>query len=114
MTCKILLLPGDGIGPEVVAEVASDGSFARSIALPEHAGTHLDAPSHFVADGTTAEEIPAERLIVPAAVIDVRDACADFSDSRHGASFEAIAFGFGRVISHNEALSALAAGKADL
>lgn len=44
----------------------------------------------------------------------VRDACADFSDSRHGASFEAIAFGFGRVISHNEALSALAAGKADL
>jgi kynurenine formamidase len=62
---------------EVVAALTADGNFARAIALPEHAGTHLDAPSHFVANGTTAAEIPAERLVVPAAVIDVRDACAE-------------------------------------
>lgn len=44
----------------------------------------------------------------------VRDACADFADDRHRASFEAMAFGFGRVISHNEALSALEAERANL
>jgi len=44
----------------------------------------------------------------------VRDACGDFAEARHDASLEAIAFGFGRVISHNEALSALDAGEADL
>ncbi len=33
---------------------------------------------------------------------------------RDVSSFEAISFGFGRVISHDEALSALAAGRADL
>lgn len=44
----------------------------------------------------------------------VRDACGDYSDARHRASLEAIAFGFGRVISHNEALSALEHGRADL
>ena len=44
----------------------------------------------------------------------VRDACGDFSEARHQASLEAIAFGFARVISHNEALSAFEAGRADL
>jgi nicotinamidase-related amidase len=44
----------------------------------------------------------------------VRDACGDFAEARHDASLEAIAFGFGRVISHNEALSALDPGEADL
>lgn len=44
----------------------------------------------------------------------VRDACADFAEARHTASLDAIAFGFARVISHNEALSALDAGRADL
>ncbi len=44
----------------------------------------------------------------------VREACADFADERHAASLEAMAFGFGRVISHNEALSVLKAGRADL
>lgn len=44
----------------------------------------------------------------------VRDACADFAQDRHDASLAAIDFGFGRVISHNQALDALNAGEADL
>jgi len=43
----------------------------------------------------------------------VRDACGDFAQARHDAALDAIAFGFGRVISGNEAFAALEAGEAD-
>ncbi|MFN2317554.1 MAG: cyclase family protein [Gemmatimonadales bacterium] len=39
----------------------------------EHGGTHLDAPIHFAEGGHTSAEIPLNRLIGPAAVIDVSD-----------------------------------------
>jgi nicotinamidase-related amidase len=44
----------------------------------------------------------------------VRDACGDFAQARHDAALDAIAFGFGRVISHNEALAAMDVGEIDL
>ena len=43
----------------------------------------------------------------------VRDACADYWQERHDASLAALEFGFARVISHNEAIAAIAGGKAD-
>jgi kynurenine formamidase len=71
-----ILWPGSRrFAAEVVSELDRDGSFARAITTPEHAGTHLDAPAHFAADGLRAHEIPAERLIVPCAVLDVTAAC---------------------------------------
>src|SRR5262249_46026716 len=42
----------------------------------EHGGTHLDAPIHFHAGGAHVDEIPAEQLIGPGVVIDLREACA--------------------------------------
>ncbi|MEM8837855.1 MAG: cyclase family protein [Pseudomonadota bacterium] len=39
----------------------------------EHTGTHLDAPLHFSADGQSVAEIPVENLVVPLAVIDIRE-----------------------------------------
>jgi kynurenine formamidase len=39
----------------------------------EHLGTHIDAPIHFSESGATAEQIPVESLIVPLAVIDIRE-----------------------------------------
>ncbi|MDH3403614.1 MAG: cyclase family protein [Acidobacteriota bacterium] len=44
---------------------------ANAFSAPEHGGTHLDAPIHFSAGRWTADEIPVERLIAPAVVIDV-------------------------------------------
>lgn len=44
---------------------------ANSFSTPEHGGTHLDAPIHFAEDGWTADEIPLDRLVGPAVVIDV-------------------------------------------
>jgi kynurenine formamidase len=56
----------------MVASIEKDGYFAREISLPEHFGTHLDAPAHFVAGLWTVDQIPVERLIEPLVVIDVR------------------------------------------
>jgi kynurenine formamidase len=56
---------------KTVATVAKDGYFAREVLLPEHFGTHLDAPAHFVQGMWTVDQIPTDRLIAPLAVIDV-------------------------------------------
>ena len=65
-----------------ISAIASDGSYARRIDTPEHAATHLDAPAHFVADGMTTDGIPADRLVVEGAVLDVADRCAADPDFR--------------------------------
>ena len=59
---------------------------ANSFCSPEHGGTHLDAPIHFGAEGWAAHEIPAERLVAPAVVIDVREQAAADRDYRLGAA----------------------------
>ena len=41
------------------------------ISTAEHGGTHLDAPIHFSRGGMSAEQIPLDRLIAPAVVVDV-------------------------------------------
>ena len=38
-----------------------------------HTGTHLDAPSHFVADGSHVESLDLQTLIGPALVVDAGD-----------------------------------------
>ena len=53
-----------------------DGFYSRDISLPEHSGTHLDAPAHFAAGGAYVDDVPAERLVVPCAVVDVSAECA--------------------------------------
>ena len=48
---------------------------ANRFTTAEHGGTHLDAPRHFSATGQTAEEIPIDRFVGEAVVIDVRSKC---------------------------------------
>jgi kynurenine formamidase len=50
----------------------------NNIRTGEHTGTHLDAPMHWVTakDGEDVAQIPPQRLIAPAAVIDVSDRVA--------------------------------------
>lgn len=55
---------------------------ANAFSTPEHGGTHLDAPIHFAADRWTAADIPLERLIAPAVVIDISDSAARDADYR--------------------------------
>ena len=41
------------------------------IAMSAHAGTHVDAPYHFIADGKTIEQLSLDTLIGPAQVIEI-------------------------------------------
>jgi len=55
---------------KTVATIDKDGYFAREISLPEHFGTHLDAPAHFSRGLWTVDQIPPERLLAPLVVLD--------------------------------------------
>ena len=44
---------------------------ANAYSAPDHGGTHLDAPMHFAEGQAAADEIPLERLVAPAVVIDI-------------------------------------------
>jgi hypothetical protein len=63
------------------ATVAKDGYYANKWELVEHHGTHLDAPAHFAPTGATAERLEASCLIVPAAVIDLRERARKNADA---------------------------------
>jgi len=63
------------------ATVAKDGFYANKWEVVEHHGTHLDAPAHFIPKGRTAEQVEASTLIVPAAVIDVRERARKNADT---------------------------------
>ena len=56
---------------KTVATIDKDRYFARSISLPEHFGTHIDAPAHFARGMWTVDQIPPERLIGSLVVLDV-------------------------------------------
>ena len=78
---RTVLWPGTGsFATEPVGVLERDGYYSRRIALPEHSGTHFDAPAHFAPGGARVHEIPAERLVVPCAVVDVRAEAADDPD----------------------------------
>jgi kynurenine formamidase len=54
---------------------------ANNFSAAEHGGTHLDAPIHFAEGKWTADQIPLERLVGDAVVVDVRpqaDSSADY------------------------------------
>jgi kynurenine formamidase len=53
---------------------------AYSFCAPEHGGTHLDAPAHFAEGVWSSGEIPVERFIGPAVVIDVGDKAKENRD----------------------------------
>ncbi len=42
---------------------AGDGCHVSSVGLSAHAGTHLDAPGHFLAEGGDLETVPLEALV---------------------------------------------------
>jgi len=50
--------------------------------LPEHGGTHIDAPIHFSKGKQTLDQIPIERMIGAAVRIDVAEQCAENRDYR--------------------------------
>ena len=81
---------------ETLAEGYTEAGYyysAHAFRAPEHGGTHLDAPVHFAEGRWDVAAIPLERLVAPAAVIDVTERAATNPDYRLAvedvASFEA-------------------------
>ena len=69
---------------EVVAAGQTPGGYyyaANNFCAAEHGGTHLDAPIHFAEGKWTTDQIPIERLVGTAVVVDVQagaDTSADY------------------------------------
>lgn len=47
------------------------GFATKLLIMSDHAGTHVDAPYHFVESGATIEQVPLESLMGPAVLIDL-------------------------------------------
>jgi kynurenine formamidase len=63
----------------------TDGGYfyaANSFCAPEHGGTHMDAPVHFAEGSQSLDQVPVERLVAPAFVIDASATAAADRDYR--------------------------------
>ncbi len=78
MANEMTLFQGD---PAVLIEdeytVAEDFFHVEDIDTGAHAGTHLDAPSHFIDGGRTVDQLRADEFVWPAYKMDVRDLSFD-------------------------------------
>ncbi len=67
---EAVVYPGDPAFPMVQEDTGTPR--ISTLSLCSHSGTHIDAPSHFLEDGATVDQIPLERLIGRARVVDLR------------------------------------------
>lgn len=68
-----------GFQLETLAHGRSSGGWfysAYAFCTAEHGGTHMDAPKHFHEQGHAVDEVPLDRLIGPAVVIDASAAAS--------------------------------------
>lgn len=61
-----------GIIKEKVVDFAKDGYTIYKLTIFEHTGTHIDAPLHFTADGTSVADLAPESLVCPLCIIDIK------------------------------------------
>lgn len=71
-----------GISYDKAFDFGSDGYNLYNLTINEHTGTHIDAPLHFSADGSSVAEMPVSSLVCPLAVIDIRDRAAGDRDTQ--------------------------------
>ena len=67
----------EGFRLEKVSDSITPGGYyyaANNFFAAEHGGTHIDAPLHFAQNHQAVDQIPLDRLIAPAVVIDVVNA----------------------------------------
>ncbi len=58
---------------EPLTTLERDGVRNTTMTISIHTGTHIDAPSHFIEDGATIDEIPIDRFRRPGVRLDLRD-----------------------------------------
>lgn len=60
---------------------AGDAMTVSHLGLGAHAGTHIDAPCHFLPEGGGVETVPLSALMGPAFVVDVPDGVGVITDN---------------------------------
>jgi kynurenine formamidase len=68
---------------EKVADGVTPAGFyyaSNNFFTSEHGGTHMDAPVHFAQGSHAADQVPLDRLVGPAVVIDVTEASRQSAD----------------------------------
>ena len=67
--------PGDTPYQRKMVQALEDGGECNlsEITMSAHAGTHMDAPSHFFSDGKTIDRFPVEKFILSALVVHVQN-----------------------------------------
>lgn len=66
--------PGENYAPfhlKTIATLEKDGVLSKAFSMPEHLGTHLDAPNHFEANQPSVESLKFKDLVGPGVVIDI-------------------------------------------
>jgi kynurenine formamidase/mono/diheme cytochrome c family protein len=62
----------DSFRYEKLGDIKKDGYAAGAFRVPEHFGTHVDAPGHFIVSKETIERLKVKKFIAPAVVLDIR------------------------------------------
>lgn len=82
---KSVYWPGENYEPfrlKTIATLERDGVLSKAFSMPEHLGTHLDAPNHFGAGKPAVEKIPPADLFAEGVVIDVSGQASADADYR--------------------------------
>ena len=70
---RISLVPGlVGVDVEAIQTHATHARSNQKLCLATHIGTHVDAPYHFVDGAATIEDMPLEKYMGPALLLDLR------------------------------------------
>lgn len=72
---NMIVYPGDPPPVQKWVRLMRDGATCNlsALSLGSHTGTHVDAPYHFCPEGARLDQLPLERFIGPARVIEIRD-----------------------------------------
>jgi kynurenine formamidase len=62
---------------EFIATHEKDGWLVEKLTLSNHTGSHVDTPLHKIAGGKSLDDIPLERWVGPARIVDLRDSQPD-------------------------------------
>src|SRR4029453_6451420 len=65
---------------ETIATLERDGVLSKAFSMPEHMGTHIDAPNHFESNSPAVDQIDPKDLFCRGVVIDIRGPVASDSD----------------------------------
>ena len=74
LNAKNAFWPGDNYTPfevHTIATLENDGVLSKAFSMPEHLGTHIDAPNHFEADQPGVDQLMLKDLCGPGVVIDI-------------------------------------------